>query len=340
VEQLPSHSEIEGYKCFDVDETEAQILFKCELTLKQLLKYVAKNDGRYGNTITSVITNLLVKGLEEDFKYKFNQKLSSQRSGGATRTGEAIPYAIKSKILNAQERSSISYYANDISAKVISVEEATAQMNSANAELLAFLAQGYNLDDLHPNKKSFGYKWSEGDWIYEISQKTDEEETVMVNGNEITRKKRLDTDRHYLQYLDNGIEVIAPNLFENALYKSYSERDPYFNNELRKVELQGITYKKDGNEFNHLIDECCPPENIDTVKTYINDKKNINIIGVHLVKLKKKNERMYRHICLDCYNKSDDTYKQFVFMVDRGDNRSKTAKNFYQEFSKILGKKK
>ena len=35
-----------------------------------------------------------------------------------------------------------------------------------------------------------------------------------------------------------GIEVIAPNVFTNALYKSYEERDEYFNNQLRKVELQ------------------------------------------------------------------------------------------------------
>jgi hypothetical protein len=207
------------------------------------------------------------------------------------RMGEAIPYPIKSKILSAQERSSISFYANDISAKQISVAEATAQMNAANAELLGFLEQGYSLEDLHPNKKSFGHKWSEGDWIWEVSQKTDEDEIVMVNGKEITRKARLETDTHYLQYVDNGIEIIAPNLFTNALYMSYEERDPYFNNELRKVGLQHCFYKEKSDEVIQLIDECCPEKEIPALKKYLSDKDNIDVFACHLVKLKIKNEK-------------------------------------------------
>jgi hypothetical protein len=331
---LPAHTIEEGFKVFSViDETET-IIFKCEATLKEVLKHIAKNDSGYGNTITSVITHFLVNGLENEKQYKFDKKLAATKTGGAIRSGEAIPYAIKSKILSAQERSSIGYYANEISAKLISVEEATAQMNAANAELLGFLAQGYSLDDLHPNKKSFGHKWSEGDWIWEVSQKTDEDEEVMVNGKEITRKKRLETDTHYLQYVDNGIEIIAPNVFSNALYKPYDERDEYFNNQLRKVELQHLVYKENTDEVIQLIDECCPQSKAANLKSYISDRNKIEVIAAHLVKFQRKNERRYRYICLDCYNKADNTYKQIVFMVNRGTNRDTTSKDFYEEFEK------
>ena len=332
---FPAHNKEDGFTIFSVVDTEATIIFKCEKTLKDVLKHIAKNDTGYGNTITSVITHLLVNGLEKEKQYKFDKKLSATKTGSAVRSGEAIPYAIKSKILSAQERSSITYYANEISAKLISPEEATAQMNSANAELLEFLAQGYSLDDLHPNKKSFGYKWGEGDWIWEVSQKTDEDEEVMVNGSEITRKKRLETDTHYLQYVDNGIEVIAPNVFTNALYKSYEERDEYFNNQLRKVELQHLTYKENTDEVIQLIDECCPQTKAAHLKSYISDRKKIDVIAAHLVKLQRKNERRYRYICLDCYNKAENTYKQIIFMVNRGTNRDTTSKDFYEEFNKV-----
>jgi hypothetical protein len=339
---LPAHTTEEGFTIFSVIDEEDTIIFKCEATLKEVLKHIAKKETGYGNTITSVITHLLVNGLEKEKQYKFDRKLAATKTGGAVRSGEAIPYAVKSKILSAQERSSIAYYANEISAKLISVEEATAQMNAANAELLGFLAQGYSLDDLHPNKKSFGYKWSEGDWTWEVSQKTDEDEVVMVNGKEITRKKRLETDTHYLQYKDNGIEIIAANVFSNALYKPYDERDEYFNNQLRKVELQHLVYKENSDEVIQLIDECCPQNKVAHLKSYISDRKKIDVIAAHLVKLQRKNERRYRYICLDCYNKVDNTYKQIVFMVNRGTNKDTTSKDFYEEFDKIekVSKKK
>jgi len=339
---FPAHTTEEGFTTFSVVDTEATIIFKCEKTLKDVLKHIAKNDTGYGNTITSVITHLLINGLEKEKQYKFDKKLAATKTGGAVRSGEAIPYAIKSKILSAQERSSIAYYANELSAKLISVEDATAQMNAANAELLGFLAQGYSLDDLHPNKKSFGYKWSEGDWIWEVSQKTDEDETITLKGKEVIRKARLLTDTHYLQYVDNGIEVIAPNIFTNAFYKSYEERDEYFNNELRKVELQHLKYKDDGNEVINLIDEVCPPDKVASLKTYLADKNKIDVIGAHLVKLQRKGERRYRYILLDCYNKPDNTYKQIVFMVNRGTNKNTTSRDFYEEFNKVeeISKKK
>ena len=338
---LPKHKQEDGFSIFSVDEKDiATIIFKTEGVLKDVLKYVAKQDGKYGNTITSVITHLVVKGLEEEKSYKFDTELSALRSRAKARTGEAIPYHIKSKILSAQERSSIAYYANNLSAKVISLEEATAQMNSANAELLGFLEQGYSLEDLHPNKKSFGYKWSEGDWIWEVSQKTDEDETINLRDKEIVRKARLLTDTHYLQYTDNGIEVIAPNIFTNAFYKSYEERDEYFNNELRKVELQHLKYKDDGSEVISLIDEVCPTDKVASLKTYLADRNKIDVIGAHLVKLQRKGERRYRYILLDCYNKDDNTYKQIVFMVDRGLNRETTSRDFYEEFDKVPEKKR
>jgi len=339
---FPAHTTAEGFTTFSVVDTEATIIFKCEKTLKDVLKHIAKNDTGYGNTITSVITHLLVNGLEKEKQYKFDKKLAATKTGGAVRSGEAIPYYIKSKILSAQEKSSIAFYANDLSAKTISLAEATAQMNSANAELLGFLEQGYSLEDLHPNKKSFGYKWSEGDWIWEVSQKTDEDETITVKGKEVIRKARLLTDTHYLQYVDNGIEVIAPNIFTNAFYKSYEERDEYFNNELRKVELQHLKYKDDGNEVINLIDEVCPTDKVASLKTYLADKNKIDVIGAHLVKLQRKSERRYRYILLDCYNKLDNTYKQIVFMVNRGTNKNTTSRDFYEEFNKVeeISKKK
>jgi len=332
---LPAHTTEDGFTTFSVVDTEATIIFKCEKTLKDVLKHIAKKDTGYGNTITSVITNLLVKGLEQEKQYKFDRKLSAIRTGSPIRTGEAIPYAIKSKILSAQERSSIAFYANEISAKQLSAAEAKELMDAANDELIGYLEQGYSLDDLHPNKKSFGYKWSEGDWIWEVSQKTDEDENVMVNGKEITRKKRLENDTHYLQYVDNGIEVIAPNVFSNALYKSYDERDEYFNNQLRKVELQNIVYKENADEVLQLIDECCPQGKVEHLKSYIKDRNKIDVIAAHLVKLQRKKERRYRYICLDCFNKEENTYRQIVFMVDRGENRNTTSRDFYEEFNKV-----
>ena len=104
---FPAHSKEDGFIIFSVDDTEATIIFKCEKTLKDVLKHIAKNDTGYGNTITSVITHLLVNGLEKEKQYKFDKKLAATKTGGSIRSGEAIPYAIKSKILSAQERSSI-----------------------------------------------------------------------------------------------------------------------------------------------------------------------------------------------------------------------------------------
>lgn len=63
--------------------------------------------------------------------------------------------------------------------------------------------------------------------------------------------------------------------------------------------------------------------------------KKIDVTAAHLVKLQRKNERRYRYICLDCYNKADNTYKQIVFMVNRGTNRDTTSKDFYEEFDKV-----
>lgn len=332
--QLPSFTKDGEFSIFETTPGDtATIIFKIEGEVKEILDYIAKKDGRYGNTTTAVITNYIVEGLEKDLKYKFATPLAALRKAAGKNGENGIPANIKTKIASAQQRSNIAFYANDIAAKTISIEEATAQMQSANLELLGFIEQGYSLDDLQGSKNSNSYKGNQGDWIYEISQKTDENEVVMFNGKEITRKKKLETDAHYFQYLDNGIEVVAPNLFENAFYKSYNERDNYFNNELRKVELQGIIYKPDGSEIGKLVDECCPQEKISIIKNYISGD-NVNVIGTHLVKLKKKNERKYRYICIDCFNKTDKSYKQFVFMVDRGSNRQATSKDFFQEFNK------
>ena len=75
--EFPKHSRDGEYFIFPVEKDEATIIFKCELALKEVLKSVAKNDGKLGNTITSVITHLLVKGLEEEFNYKFHLSIKT-----------------------------------------------------------------------------------------------------------------------------------------------------------------------------------------------------------------------------------------------------------------------
>lgn len=62
------------------------------------------------------------------------------------------------------------------------------------------------------------------------------------------------------------------------------------------------------------------------------------IIGAHLVKLERKNKRQYRYMCLDVWNKKDDTYKQIVFMSERGGINNKTTEDFYEVFGKVAPK--
>jgi hypothetical protein len=332
---LPTHKETDGIKEFIVDKDEkATIIFKCEGVLKDILYYLAKSSNTYGNTITSVITEMITTTLKDKHSYTFDKTLDALQSRSVIRSGEAIPYHIKSAMENAIKFSNPAAFADELAAGKITAAEVKEKVDTANATIMSLMEQGYNPNDFHPNKKSFGYKWSEGSWIWEVSRKSDEEEVVSINGREVTRLKAAEGDTHYLQYIDNGITIICPNIFMNALYMSYPERDEYFNRELRKVDLQHQQYKNDGKEYDLLIDECCPEENVSEAKKIISASGN-EVIGAHMVKLERKGARQYRYMCIDVWNKSSNTYQQLVFMNDRGANKEATTKPFYQVFTKV-----
>ena len=332
---LPPHTDVDGSKQVVVDkDEEATIIIKCEGAVKDVISYLAKNNNQYGNTLTSVITQMVVDNLSEKDNITFDTKLKALCSRARVRSGEAIPYHIKSQMIKAQEESAISYWMDDISAGLLSVDEAKAKVESANNFILEKMEQGYNPADFHKNKKSFGSKWVEGDWIYEISRKTDEEEEVMIDGKEITRKVRDINDRHYLQYADNGITVICPNIFTNALYLNYYERDEYFNGELRKIQFQHETYKDDGTEVVSLVNELCPAAYKKKALDIFKDRSKVEVIAAHLVKLEQNGKRKRRYICLDCWNKVDDTYKQIVFMTPRIDKET-TSEEFFNVYVRV-----
>ena len=335
---LPAGREVDGVYEVSLDrQLKDTIIFKAEVALKDTINWVADNHPDYGNTMTSVIIKLLVDGLENDLKITFDKKPSAINFRKGVRTGEAVPYAIKSQYEEAVKNSQIINYTNELQAGVITQAEVMEKIADANGVIARLIADGYNPEDFTPNKSAFGTKWKMGSWIYEVSKKSDEDETVMVNGEEVTRKKKDETDNHYLQYTDNGITIIAPHIFENALYMEYDERDEFFNRELRKLELQHICYNKDGNEILYLIDECCPADKIESVKHTISKDTN-TVLGVHMVKLERKGERKYRYICIDMENTSSNTYHQIVFMNDGGDLRKETAKEFFEIFTKVAAK--
>ena len=332
---LPYNTEVDNKKQVVVDKNEeATIIIKCEGVVKDVISHLAKSNNQYGNTLTAVITQMIVDNLDEKDNITFDSKLKALTSRARVRKGEAIPYHIKSQMIKAVEESNIGYWMDDISAGLITVEQAKEKVESANNLILEKMEQGYNPADFHKNKKSFGSKWVEGDWIYEISRKTEEEEEVMIDGKEITRLKRDENDRHYLQYADNGITIICPNIFTNALYLEYYERDEYFNNELRKINFQHQVYKDDETELYSVIEALCPDANKKQAMSIIKDRSKVECIAAHLVKLEQNGKRRRRYICLDCWNKVDDTYQQIVFMIDR-EGKAETSEEFYAVYSKV-----
>jgi len=332
---LPYNTEVDNKKQVVVDKNEeATIIIKCEGVVKDVISHLAKSNNQYGNTLTAVITQMIVDNLDEKDNITFDSKLKALTSRARVRKGEAIPYHIKSQMIKAVEESNIGYWMDDISAGLITVEQAKEKVESANNLILEKMEQGYNPADFHKNKKSFGSKWVEGDWIYEISRKTNEEEEVMIDGREITRLKRDTNDRHYLQYADNGITVICPNIFTNALYLDYWERDEYFNGELRKIQFQHEKYNDDGTEVLSLVEQLCPDASKKKAVDIFKDRNKVEVIAAHLVKLEQNGKRKKRYICLDCWDKANDTYKQIVFMTTRLD-RETTSEDFFQVFSKV-----
>ena len=172
---LPQYKMVDGKKEVVVDkQEEATIIIKCEGAVKDVITSLAKNNNHYGNTLTAVITQMIVDNLDEKDNITFDEKLKALTSRARIRTGEAIPYHIKSQMSKAVEESNIAFWMDDISAKLISVEEAKKKVEDANNTIMGLIEKGYNPADFHKNKKSFGSKWVEGDWIYEISSKLDE----------------------------------------------------------------------------------------------------------------------------------------------------------------------
>ena len=335
---LPTGKDVDGVYEVALDRNEKDtIIIKAEAALKDTINWVAKNNPEYGNTITSVITKFVVDGLENELKITFDKKPSAINLKKSVRSGEAVPYYIKSQYEEALKNSQMVNYTNELQAGVITQDEVMKRIAAANNTIANIIGQGYNPEEFTSNKSTFGTKWKRGSWIWEVSKKTDEDETVMYEGREVTRKKKDETDNHYLQYADNGITVAIANLFETALYKEYDERDEFDNRTLRGVELQNQVYKEDGNELLYLIDETCPEGKIKEVKDTVSKDTN-KVIGVHLVKLERKGERRYRYVCIDIEKTTDGTYHQIVFMNDRGSNRIKTAKEFFEIFTKVEAK--
>lgn len=332
---LPPHNKTDEGLEFIIDRgVTATIIFKVEDAVKDVLLYLAKSDNQYGNSYTAVLADMITTHLKKHHNYTFDRQLNALTHSRYKNSEENTPYAIKSAYENAVKNSNPANFAEQLNAGLITGEEVKKKVASANEVIMGIITAGYNPNDFATNKKSFGYKWGQGSWIWEVSRKSGEEETVTIEGKEVTRLKKLDIDSHYLNYADNDIEVICPHIFVNALYMRYQQRDDYFNRELRKVSLQNAEYKKNGKEYENIIDECCPTRENELVKTMISTS-NVEIIGAHLVKLNKTKMRQYRFMCLDLWNKNDDTYKQVVFMNDRGWQKEKTSTMFFGVFEKV-----
>ena len=90
---LPQYKLVDGKKQVIVDkDEEATIIIKCEGAVKDVISSLAKNSNHYGNTLTAVITQMIVDGLEDKDNITFDEKLKALTSRARIRTGEAIPY--------------------------------------------------------------------------------------------------------------------------------------------------------------------------------------------------------------------------------------------------------
>ena len=99
-------------------------------------------------------------------------------------------------------------------------------------------SQGYDIKNC-TTKKTFGSKW-QGVLGFMSKQNLDIEEEE----NKVITRKKQTLRQTLLQFNDNGITLICPHIFENALYLKYSETDDNFNRELRKVAAQTYNMKK------------------------------------------------------------------------------------------------
>ena len=341
---LPDHTLQDGKKLFDISNSAMdQIIFNVEGDIKDIITYLAKEPtNSYGNTTTAVLHQWIMEMLETKHNIIFTTKTKTLSSNVKEMTELEKLNALKKHTRELKKLADFSYYQAELQAGKISMESINTRMMEANAGLMKLVAEGYDINELSTTKKTFGSKWQESSWIYEVSRKLDIDEEVTMNNKLVTRKKADPNDRHYLQYNDNGITLICPHIFENALYLKYSETDEYFNRELRKVSAQNLKYDRSSGdereEWLEIIDEFCPQEKVSEAKKYITDK-SIELIGIHLVKLERKGMRKYRYICIDMWDSKYDNYKQIVFMVDRGYGTEDTSQDFYQLFQWVVGKK-
>ncbi len=63
---LPQYKMVDGKKQVIVDkDEEATIIIKCEGAVKDVISSLAKNSNHYGNTLTAVITQMIVDNLDD-----------------------------------------------------------------------------------------------------------------------------------------------------------------------------------------------------------------------------------------------------------------------------------
>ena len=341
---LPDHTIEDGKKVFDISNSAMdQIIFNVEGDIKDIITYLAKDpNNQYGNTTTAVLHQWILDKLDSDHSITFTTKTKTLSSNTKELTELEKLNLLKKQVRELKKLADFGYYQAELQGGKISMDAVNMRIMEANRSLLEISSQGYDINELATTKKTFGSKWQESSWIYEVSRKLDIDEEVTMNNKVITRKKADPSDRHYLQFADNGITLICPHIFENALYLTYGETDEYFNRELRKVSAQNLKYDRsngdDRAEWLDIIDEFCPQDKVSEAKKYITDK-SIELIGIHLVKLERKGKRKYRYICIDMWESKHDYYKQIVFMSDRGYGTEDTAEDFYQLFQWVVGKK-
>ena len=342
--QLPDHTIDGDKKVFDITNNDMdQIIFNIEGDIKDIITYLAKQpNNRYGNTSTAVLHQWIIDGLENHHNITFSTATKTIKGSVREYTELEKMNSLKKLVRTLKKEADFGYYQADLQDGRISVDSVNSKIMEANKLLYELTKEGYDIEALASTKKAFSTKWQGSSWMYEISRKTDIEEEVKQGGTIITRFKANPEDRHYLQYNDNGITLICPNIFDNAFYLKYGEVDEYFNRELRKVSAQHLEYKRDDTdsrtEWLSVVDEFCPQGKTEEAKKYIKDKNN-ECIGIHLVKLERKNKRKCRYMCIDIWNKHTDDYKQIVFMTNRGYGTEDTTEDFYQLFQKVLGKK-
>ena len=130
---LPTGKDVDGVYEVALDRNEKDtIIIKAEAALKDTINWVAKNNPEYGNTITSVITKFVVDGLENELKITFDKKPSAINLKKSVRSGEAVPYYIKSQYEEALKNSQMVNYTNELQAGVITQDEVMKRIAAAN----------------------------------------------------------------------------------------------------------------------------------------------------------------------------------------------------------------